>query len=197
MRRLLPTVVVPLLALALLAPTAPAHAAAVTNKDLPTAKQIAKVYPKLRGEERHVEGGAEVAFPTDCDTETSLKGASGRVVAVSAEDMSVGVAAQVVEMKRVKQAKKVVRGFRALARCRASIDGEVSFRIKRIKTPKLGQERAALTMSTQAEGMTIAADFHVFRKKKRLVIVTSMHLDSAAQHAKSFKMAKVAYRRGI
>lgn len=197
MRRLLPTIATPLLVLALVAPTAPAHAAAVTDKDLPTATQVAKVYPALRGGERFVERNAKVNFPAGCEREKSLNGASGRAASVGAQDMSLGVSTQVVEMKRVKQAKQVVRGYRALSRCRTFTDGDIVFRVKRIKTPRLGQERSALTMSATSEGMTISADFHVFRKKTRLVIVTVMHVDTAAKHAKSFKMAKVSYRRGV
>jgi hypothetical protein len=195
MKRMLPALAAPVLALSLLAPI-PAHAAKVKQKDVPTLAQTTKVWSALKGGERHTEAVKKVAVAKTCKKTTNLKAASGLgAVYASGEAMAVPTAT-VVQFKSVKQAKRVIASNLKAIKCGKVTQDGATATYKKLATPKLGAQRVGAVVTVSGDGFKLVSEVMAFRSGSKVISASVVYLDGKRTTAKTKKFAKLAFKTG-
>jgi len=192
-KRTLALLVAPVAALSLVAPAqATAPAAKVASKNLLGTGTVTQAFGGSF--QRSVSSSKVVRIPTSCTKSKTIKARSGKSAAfVNTSDTGAAsvVSAGVAEMKTAGAAKKVVAGQARYPKvCSSYKVAGLTFKVKKFKAPKVGNQAAAYSVS--ANGVT--TDVFTVRKKKKVVALT-VGYTGAVQRAKAVKLLKKAVKK--
>lgn len=168
--------------------TAPAHAA-VGKKDLLSPAQVNKV----TGASTTMSSAKGKALATykGCKQAATIKGKSGVTATYVDFNAQVSVVNGVVQARSKAQATNYLKGLtKNLSRCRSISTPAGSLSLKRLKAPKVGDQRVAFRVSKPG---VIVADNVIVRKGSKIVLVALA--TTAAKPAQVKSLAKMAVKR--
>lgn len=178
------------------APTS-AAAAKVKPRDTPTRAQIVKLFPGVKN--GHVDRNEVRAFPQwrkRCGDSRGLESRSGQGIDVTRmQGRRLSVRTDVGQFYTLKHAKKLVRSHKRFAkRCtRFRMYGDVH-KVRRIKLPKVGQQRVGYRLTASDGGEKTYVTVAVVRRAKR-VATTWVEGDRRVSVKPVRRLARVSARR--
>lgn len=182
---------VALLTVGLTTPTAPAQAAGVSSKDVPTAAQVRAKIGGLKGGSSELRNNAAFTFPgKKCGRWRTARGTSG--TARSLHKGNTYATVQVVRLKSPKAARTVIRSYaRHVKRCEKYRLGSYTYRVAKRNLPKVGAARVGYRRKVSSTHATFA----IIRKGQRVALV-SVARSGREQPMKPFrKLVRIAAKR--
>ncbi|MFC6152687.1 hypothetical protein [Nocardioides yefusunii] len=197
MKKLLVLAAVPALTLTLL--TAPATAVPgkkVTGKNVPTASQIAGVFPALKGNRADVARVARLTLSISCQWGTLYRGAGLSAGYTTRKAQPQIPVVHVTESTSAKKANTAVARFgNEKKKCHRT--GADPYRVTRISLPALGDQRAGYSVVTRNDaGGPLHVTVIAYRKKTRIIHATVLS-DTKVSAARTKKLARLVYRTGV
>lgn len=179
--------------------TAQAAPAKVTNKNLPSMAEVVKAVPQLTGGEVMKQKNRIYEGPGKKCTGSKVTKADAGRMAVYMPDFEAEVMqdtfvmVQTLRFPTKAKAKALIADVQRYAkRCSGKIyDGAKS---SKLALPKIGDQRAGLSMHMKEDGMEMRANMIVTRKGRTLIQVMQTSTSAIAK-SETIKVAKVALKR--